>query len=239
MLMTTMKTKIKTTARLFFCIFLLLITGKFSFSQEKDAALWTAIGINKDFGKKINAEAEIGYRLNNNMQIFEKAYIQAGISYRFNRFFKISADYRYENKNNFIEDYLSERNRFSLAWQNRLKTDVFRFYWTIKYQHKFTDSYENNGIYPEYDYRIRNKFQLKYTPKKSDFSPYLFYESFTPLDYNSVFRYGFDQHRFQFGTDYKITKKHEVNLFFMYVTDIKAKANLQEFIYGIEYHLSL
>ncbi len=239
MLMTTMKTKIKTTARLFFCFFLLLLLEKFSLAQEKDAALWTAIGINKDFGKKFNAEAEIGYRLNNNMQSFEKAYIEAGVSYRFNSFFKISADYRYENKNNFLEDYISERNRFTLAWQNRLKTDNFRFYWTIKYQHKFTDTYGKSGIYLEYDYHIRNKFQIQYTPEKSDFSPYLFYETYTPLDHNSIFRYGIDQHRFQVGTDYKIAKKHEINLFFMYITDIKAKTNLQEFIYGIEYHLSL
>ena len=231
----------KIITRLLFAALLLLLIflSNTSFAQEKDAALWTAIGINKDFSKKINAEAEIGYRLNNNMQIFEKAYIEAGVSYRFNRFFKISADYRYENKNNFIEDYVSERNRFVIAWQNRFKTDNFRFYWTIKYQHKFTDNYEANGVYIEYDYHLRNKFKIEYNKKKSDFTPYLFYESYTPLDYNSVFRYGFDQHRFQFGTDYKITKKHEVNLFFMYVTDIKAKANLQEFIYGIEYHLSL
>jgi long-subunit fatty acid transport protein len=209
------------------------------FSQEKDAALWTAIGINKDFSKNFKAEVGIGYRLNNNMQIFEKAYIEAGVSYRINSFFKISADYRYENKNNFLEDYISERNRFTLAWQNRFKTDNFRFYWTIKYQHKFTDNYEANGVYIEYDYHLRNKFKIEYNKKKSDFTPYLFYESYTPLDYNSVFRYGFDQHRFQIGTDYNIAKKHKLNIFFMYIADIKPEANLQEYIYGIEYHLSL
>ena len=202
-------------------------------AQENDAELWTSFSVEKEIVKNLAIEIETAYRLENNMQAFSKAFIESSLSYRFNDFFKISTEYRFEKKNNFNDDYISNRNRFKTDFQSRYKLDKIHFYWTISYQNKIFDNYS----YIENNQHIRNEFQIKY--KLKSFKPYIKYEIFTPLDHENVFQYSSDAHRFSLGSDYKINKKNSFRLFFIYHLSKNDTYNSNRFISGISYKISL
>jgi Protein of unknown function (DUF2490) len=202
-------------------------------AQENDAELWTSFSVEKEIVKNFAIEIEAAYRLENNMQVFSKAFIESSLSYRFNDFFKISTEYRFEKKNNFNDDYVGNRNRFKADIQSRYKFSKIHLYWTISYQNKFFDNYS----YIENNQHIRNEFQLKY--KLKSFKPFIKYEFFTPLDYVSVFQYSSDAHRFSIGSDYKINKRNSFKLFFIYHLNKNETYNSNRFISGLSYKITL
>jgi len=220
----------------------ILIVAILSFSnlkaQYNDAELWTSVGIDKTISSDWNFNIALGYRINNNFQSFSKAFIETGIEYKLNKYIKFAVGYRYEKKNNLIEEYIEGRNRFVGIVKTNYKISNIKFYWSLKYQQKYFDIYEPQWGNIKTTNYIRNKFQLKYKKKKCNISPFLSYEIFTPLFSTNVYQYNIDEHRFSAGLEYKFNKQNHLKLFFMYKKKLGDKINTNHYINGISYQFS-
>lgn len=220
-------------------LFLLFILSINVSAQYKDALIWTSVEAETTVLKNWNLRGEIAYRINNNFQSTDKVYAEAGIQYKINKYFRVSGEYRFIEKN-IPEDYFyAERHRLQAKIKSGFKFSEIRFNWTGKYQLKFYDDAEHNWGNTKLTTHIRNKFQFKYKAKGKNLYPYLYYEFFIPLNALSIYQYSFDTHRMAGGLEYEINKKNSLKLYFLFEKEKNDSGDINNYIYGIGYSFKI
>ena len=93
-----------------FLLIVFLLNTNYTQAQKTDAGLWTAISIDKKLNNKFSANFTEEVRLFQNVQRLNLAYTNLGVSYKLNKYVKLSAVYRFLQKSQ-DENYISWRHR--------------------------------------------------------------------------------------------------------------------------------
>jgi hypothetical protein len=211
----------------------LLLCGTLK-AQVKDAGLWTSFSLEAKLTKKASVNISEELRFNENISELGTAFTEAGISYKLNKNFQISANYRFTQKRRVEDNFnLKHRGYFDVKYEKKLKPIQFKF------RSRFQDEYSEFGTASDAGiakYYLRNKLTLEWDLDKA-FKPYLSFELFSPLNYPR--EYFFDNIRATTGVEYSITKNQKIDLYYMIQRELNVSRPETDFIMGIGYSFKL
>lgn len=202
-----------------------------SFSQEKDAGLWTSFSVDKKITQALGVSVSEELRFNENISELGTFFTDAGATYKLNDDLRASANYRFINKRK-LDDSYSKRHRyyFDLSYRKKIKkiTPAIR----IRFQSQYADVYSSDdGAIPEW--YLRPKISLRYN-MKGKWTPYLSSELFYHFAVQE-----FDNARYTFGMERKISDKLDLDLFFMHQREFNVNRPTYDYIWGIGLTYSL
>lgn len=223
--------KIK-TLRVFLFVFSIGLPAQESATQ-KDAAIW----INEYFEMKVNKRIAVHLnqqnRLVNNISQFGLWYADIGVTYKFNKNFKVLADYVFAQKRK--DEYWSSRHQFYIALYARKKLYRWSFSNRNMIQNAYADILSSEtGKLPKLYYR--NKTTIKREIDKY-VSFYVAQEFYLPLnDYRQKY---FDRSRTFLGVFYNLSRHDELELYVLFQNELNPiKRKEQDYVLGLGYSKS-
>ncbi len=218
---------------LMFPAFLFFGSGQVN-GQDRDAGLWTSFSFEAKIIKKVSGSISQEFRFNENYTELGTVFTDAGINYKVNKHFQVSANYRFIRKRS-TEDFYNTRHRFYVDVKYSKKIKPFE----VSIRNRFQDQYSDvgraaDGGVPEFYFR--NKLGLDWNTKTA-FSPYLSVELFSPLNYPRSF--AFDNIRATAGVDYSISKHHKIDLYYLIQKELNVSHPAMDFILGLGYSYKL
>ena len=199
---------------------------------EDDAALWLTINLEKKINDNFEIRLKQRNRINNNFSEYGMGYLDIGAGYNFNSNIKLLCEYVYRKNRQLNGSYETEHrgylaliikkeiNRFTVSYRNMVRFQLEKMY----------KGYEN--ITPEFF--DRNKLTVKYDITKRVAS-YVSGEIYVPF-YGTKEVLLIDRFRTALGTTYKLTKKDDLDFYFMYQQRLnESRATRRDFIYGITF----
>lgn len=196
--------------------------------QTKDAELWTGIEISKRITKKITVKLEEQVRINDNISSVKSVFADLGVSYRFNKNFKISGNYRFVNRGSNTGVYWVA-HRFYADFRYTYKAKPLIFI----YRNRF---YTENGHGEDGSSREnyeRNKLELKFDLDKK-FSPFIASELYYFLDKSELRKI-----RYTAGVDFDLKNRNEFSLFYRIQREINVKTPDYSYIIGVGFSHNL
>jgi hypothetical protein len=150
-----------------------------------------------------------------NASKIEQAFLEGGISYKFNKYFLLAGSYRLAN-NIEDDDFFHLRHKFMSDLKGTLPVADFTFSLRLRLQTQIMTYFEpGDDKAPDFTGRIRLKCQ--YNIPKFPVNPYISYESFSPMFENSDRLIG--KERVSVGFEYKIVKNHSVEAEYLFERD--------------------
>jgi opacity protein-like surface antigen len=203
-------------------------------SSVSAQSLWTSAEAKARLARGLNVYAEGEYRTTDGMDATERWAGSLGVDYRLIKPLKIGAGYTYihqrqaesyTRKGNVIPAYWQPKHRWHLDLTASLRTG--RLLWSLRERYQLTHrtaqsvaKYDSDGsaksdeqIEAQNKQVLRSRLQAEYLIGKSRFRPYASAEVYNALDE------GFDytKSRFTLGTEYKLNKQHELDVFYRYI----------------------
>lgn len=227
-------------------IILLFVSFKtFAQTYYNDAQLWFNLYLEKTITKKFAIHLNQQDRWTNNISEYKLGYADIGITYKFTKNIKILADYVFTEKKR-KEGTFSTRHQYYVALVFKKDIGRWRFSYRNMFQFQYNDPYTSeNGYFPYY--YDRNKFIVKYFATKR-FEFYAAEELYIPLNNQQLI--GVDRSRTFVGMFYNVTKKQQVEFYFMYQAQLQKgdwykQHNYypdymlcRDFVFGIGYGIS-
>ena len=211
-------------------LFLFLIVSSISFSQKTDE-LWAGIGVTSKLNSKVDITLDLNTRTyNTSVQLF---YPEITLKYKVNKWFKPSIDYRGLNELNKYGNYkFSNRLNFNFNFEKSIKK--YSLGLRIRYQYVFNGIRSTENYSPEFDQTIRIKPSLKYSIKKSKFTPSASIEWFyNPQNGPTGDR--FSKLRTSIGVDINLKGPHLLNISYLYGQNINVAKTKSQNIISIYY----
>ncbi len=224
----------------------LLLFHLFASAQNyyDDAQIWGEIYLEKKLNKKFDVHLDLQGRFINNVSQLGRARSDIGVGYKITKNIKVTAAYRYVQKRNKDDSYRT-RHQYYVALI--LKKNLGR--WRFSYRNRFQSRYNvpgDNSDVNVVQYYDRNKITIRYEATKR-FSFYVAEEVYIPI--NNPQLTGLSQSRSFAGTHIKVTKRQQIELYFMYQVqlqkgdwytqddDYSYKPLKRNFVYGIGYSI--
>ena len=190
-------------------------------AQNQDFGIWTAFQVSKKWDKKFSSFGEVQGRFTQNATSLKNAFIEGGLSYKFNKWYELGGSYRYSNNGQF------DANRFDIDNTFKHKFDKKN---SVGIRLKYTKSFVTHRVRGD-RFRIRFKYRYKVNKK---FVPYVKAQYF----YTRVYDFSnWNFQRYSLGTELRIAKKNFVNVFFTYQFEYNVANPTTEYIFGLKYKL--
>lgn len=224
-------------------------------AQSDDFGLWLSAGAEKKIDKKWSVGVEGEFRTRDDCGEVARWSIGIDGEYKIADWLKASAGYTllYDNnndkvtyhsdgtENNWRPSYWGIRHRFNVSLTGKVRLGDFsvslRERWQYTYRpEKTTDRYDyDNEKWEETQVRgkgrnvLRSKLKIDYDIPKSSLTPYADVELFNAWSLQKT--------RYTIGTDWKLTKKHVVGIYYRYqdVNNDKDDDDPSSHIIGVEY----
>jgi hypothetical protein len=217
-------------------LFLLVRTAS---AQTEDIGAWMTFSVNKGIVGKLDFNFDQELRFRNNLTDVNLLYTNLGLSYKFTKWFRFAAVYRFINKHKDDGSW-GLRNRYYADFIFKFKPGKFTLGYRARFQEEIRGAgyTQENGKIPEI--YMRNLFKFGY--KVNDhFSPYVGTEMRWQIrnpriPYNDGFT--FDRTRFMAGVDYNINKIQTAGLYFLFQKEWNVNDPQTLYIIGLEYSLS-
>ena len=183
-------------------------------------ALKAEIVKNLEFSVSPNVRFKEDFELN-------EYFLQTGLEYKFNKYLKLGAGYRFGYNINGDDEHESF-GRFHVDAKTGVKWNNL----TPKFRLRFTnsDDFSEDNEITNY---LRYRFELEYKIKKLDLEPYVLTEFYHDLDARD-----FSKSRYEGGLEYKLNKHHKIGAYYRvnhYLNSDKSNRN----IIGLSYKFSL
>lgn len=208
-----------------------------SISQQKDALLWSGIGLDCEMAKDFQLKFETQVRLDKNFMRFKHYYAEIEGEYELFDDFEVGLIYRYSRKND--GDFFYNENRFALDVTYKFKTDIgLDFRPRARLQHAFDRFQMVNEIYPDRSTVFRLAIKIDY--EHDDFKliqPFVSGEVFHALNPKNEIT-ALDSYRMRGGLTFDLPDRHEIQVFYMYEVENRSSIN-HNHIYGLQYSYSL
>lgn len=196
-----------------------------SFTQDKDALLWTGLEAELPINKKFGLKFETQSRLKSNFTQLATLYGEVRGSYEPINDLRLSLTYRYSRKNR--GSYFANENRF--CTDVRYKIDIVKgldLRFRARYQHAFNRLTVVNEIPPDSKNLFRFAGSLKYKNKKiKRIQPFISGELFFPLGPNET-NDVLDTWRTRIGIDLDLPKRITAKIFYMYEYENRSIDNI-------------
>jgi hypothetical protein len=216
-------------------ISILLLSIQHTHAQYDDARLWLSANFKKSLGLKTSLHFEQGFRLSENYTQLNTVYSEIGVRYRIGQKWRVGGFYRFSQRRNEDPSFRT-RHRFhiDLAYKQKLggKLD---FTFRGRYQSQYTDFYsdENGRIATN---RLRFKTIMKIDLDKR-YTPYLAVEYFYRL-YKNMERNKFDNSRYVAGATYDLTKRSQIDIYYMLIRQLNRNNPGRYYVIGLDYSYS-
>ena len=215
-------------------IIFLVFSGITASSQVNDAGLWLSANVEKKIYRSFSVTFTEEVRMNENITEIGAIFSDLGLSYKFLKRFRVSANVRYINKRRLDDSYDNRiRYYFDLSYREKVNPVIFLF--RVRLQSQYTDIFSSpDGKIP--DKYARTKLTVKLDLNKR-MEPYLYAESFFLLnDPNGML---FNGTRYCAGIEYSFSKHHMVDIFYMIQKEYQVNNPEMDFIIGIGYYFTL
>ncbi|MCH8331194.1 MAG: DUF2490 domain-containing protein [Bacteroidetes bacterium] len=189
---------------------------------EFDNELWTGIEFSKEINKKLDLALEEQLRLNDDFGSLKSFFTNVALQQRLHKYIRAGINYRFSIKE--LIDF--HRITASLIFRYRKKP------WTFTYRPKYQLEY-GDQIPEKY---FRNKLKIRYRVNK-DINPFIA----TELFYNTAYRGRvglFDKFRLQLGLNYRLKKRKELTVYYMYQQEINVNYPSISNVFGVFYSYS-
>lgn len=227
-----------------YLITLLFLSINLTAQESEPGGIWTSISAEKDLTKKWSVGGEIELRTIGFTTNRDRIALQIGTDYEFLKNLKVGLTYSWMNvdddykfsSDSIRTDYFQNRHRFNAQASWKFKLGDFGFQFRERAQATLKDdsnrlkedgSINTNRINPEYVWR--NRLKASYGTKKSAWEPYVSMETYYLLNDPEEIRFYrsnesefevkntfFSKIRYTVGVEYKINKKHKVELYGVY-----------------------
>lgn len=211
-------------------------------AQTNDFGIWTSVGAEKKLGKW-NLSGETALRTKENSTAIDRLSLGLSVDYQLLKPIKIGGGYEfiYFNDSEYL-DY-QPRHRANLFVQGKQKIGSFTF--SLRERVQFTakdvtDRVKENGNIDNYkvnpEYTWRNKLKVDYNIPHFPVNPAFSAESFFSL--NNPEGNSFEQIRYTFSLNYKLSKHHKFEIYGMYDDEFKVEDPVQNYVFGVGYTFS-
>lgn len=202
-----------------FWLILLLVTAQISFAQDDDFGLWFQIDGEHKFGKKLELDLSTALRTYHNTSEVQEAFLEGGLTYKFNQYVSAAASYRFTEFREDDEAYYPRHKWFATV-TGKLPLGDLDISARFKFQQRFKTYYEDeNDKIPKEHGRI--KLKALYNIPSFPVNPYIASELFFAMFDENVS--GVDRCRYMAGMEYNLSKKHSLELEYMFERDYYPK----------------
>lgn len=210
---------------LFFLTFIIFISFS-GFSQKTDFGVWYNISIKHELTKKLGVELSPVLRTFDNASKIEETFLEGELSYDLTKFLSLAGSYRITSN---IED--DDKYHLRHKWYAGIKGtfDFWRidFSGRVRFERRYKTYFEDeDDRIPSSHLRFKATAELK-TPS-FPLNPYISGELFFPV--NKEPEDLIDKKRFAAGVEYKISKKHAIDLEYIYQRDYHPKLRYEHII---------
>ncbi|WP_321372475.1 DUF2490 domain-containing protein [uncultured Draconibacterium sp.] len=154
-------------------------------------------------------------------------FLQAGIEYKFSKYFRLGAGYRFGYNINKDDEHESF-GRFNIDAKTGFKWNRFNPKFRLRYTN--ADDFADDNETKNY---LRYRLELEYSIKKLDLEPYILNEWYHELDAKE-----FNKSRIEVGLMYKLNKHHKIGAYYRVNKYLKSDKDDRSII-GVSYKFSL
>jgi hypothetical protein len=217
---------------LLFPFFIIFIST--AFGQQKDAQLWASIYIQKPVIKKVILHLEHQSFFVNNITSYGQGYFDLGVTYKFNKHFRVLADYVHILKRQ-QDFHVSTRYRYYVAFIAKQSFGRFSLVYRNRIQNQYVEPFTSENKFHN-NYYDRNKLSVRYEVNKF-IETYLSAEAYTPLAGDGLY---IDKMRYATGVTYNLTGKQQLEGYFLLQKEEPGKRGpLIDYVFGIGYNIGL
>lgn len=202
---------------LFFII--LMSSGIIGYAQNNDFGIWYGIAAERKLVKNLELDLSACVRTFENASKIEEAFLEAGLTYKFNDFISAEGSYRI-TENIEDDDSFHLRHKWFLGVKGSLSPGDFTFSGRVRFQKRYKTFFEDEEDKIP-DSHIRCRLKTLYDIPSFPVNPFLSAEIFLPV-FTEAGR-TIDKNRFMFGAEYNITKKQSVELEYIFQRDYLPK----------------
>ncbi len=197
----------------------LLPAMQISFAQDDDFGLWLEADGNKKLFDKLELNLSGALRTYHNSSEIEEAFLEAGLTYKFNKFLSAGGSYRFTEFREDDELY-HPRHKWYATVTGKLPLGDLDISARLKFQQRYKTYFEDeDDKEPKEHLRIRLKGQ--YDIPSFPVNPYISYEIALPMFNENVS--GVDRSRFIAGAGYNLSKNHTIELEYIFERDFYPK----------------
>lgn len=195
-----------------FSLFLLFASA---YSQNTDFGLWYGVNLKHEILKNLDIEASGMLRTFENASTTDQWFLEIGPDYKVNDYLSFAGSYRFTMK---LEDdlQLHPQHKIFFDVKGTLKLSDLTFSTRLRYQARYRTYFENiDDKIPDQTLRIR--FKATYKMPSFPLNPYLYFESFIPLNKEPERFVG--KNRIAAGAELKIYKGHSLEAEYLFERD--------------------
>lgn len=207
MMMMTMIRKLK------FVLFFLFLSAAV-LAQDKDFGIWYGVSAEHKLNKKLDLDISTDVRTFENASKIDEAFLEAGLNFDFNKYFSAEGSYRL-TKSIEKDDSYYYQHKFFLDLKGKIPVNRFTFSSSLRFQSR-TKTYIEDSEDENADYQGKVKIKAVYRTVSFPVDPYIYSEAFIPLFSDKT---GVGKVRYSAGFDFKIAKKHSIQLEYIYQRD--------------------
>ena len=184
-------------------------------AQDSDFGIWYSAGAKAGVTQKIDAEIAAEIRTFNNAGKVEQGFLEAGVEYKFTDWISAEPSYRITSAMEDDSQYHLQHKLF-FDLKSSIKAGRLTFQGRYRFQTRIrTYHVEVDDKYPDLTSRIRLKIILR--TQAFPLNPFLYAETFIPMNKEPEKFIG--KNRFATGVEYKISKKHSLDLVYAFERD--------------------
>ena len=198
----------------------IFLNGYLAVGQNQDFGIWTGVKVSKSFAKKVKTFGEFQARFDQNSTQLKSTYLQAGVGYKFTKWYQLGLVYRFSSFSEFNVNRFDINNDFEYKNGDN----------SLQLRLKFQKSLVTHKIKGD-RFRIRLKYSYKVNKK---FKPYAKMQFF----YTHLYDYkGWNQQRYGLGALIRIKKKNYIDVFYNYEFEFNVAHPQKQYVVGLKYKL--
>lgn len=185
------------------------------YSQSDDFGLWYGISAEHKLVKKLELDLSACVRTFENASKIDEAFLEAGLTYKFNKYLAVGGSYRLTN---CIEDNDTYhiRHKWFLDLRGSLPAGDFNFSARARFQERYKTYFEDENDKTPVSH-FRGRLKVQYDIPSFPVNPYVATEYFFPVTSNADTK--IDKKRYMLGAEYNIFKKHTIELEYIFQRD--------------------
>lgn len=211
--MMTMRTK---KSLLFIALISFVLSG---YSQMKDFGIWYNVAAEHKLVKNLELDLSATMRTFENASKIEEAFMEAGLTYKFNDYFSAGASYRI-TENIEDDDAFHIRHKWFVDAKGTLPAGDLTVTARARFQQRYKTYFEDEEDKIP-DSHVRTRLKVHYDIPNFKINPLLAAELFLPV-FTDVEK-TVDKYRLIIGADYSFAKKHTVELEYIFQRDYLPK----------------
>lgn len=184
--------------------------------QDSDFGLWYSFNADHSFTKKIDMSLKASLRTYENASVVDEAYLEGELSYSFNKYLTAAASGRIAQAREQNDEY-HMRYKYFLGLRGKLPVERFTLSartMLMVIHRSYVKDEDDISTFST----LRLKIKAAYNIKGFPMNPYIGIETFTKITVDS--ENVLDKTRLIAGAEYKISKKHALELEYMLDRDM-------------------